>query len=144
MQVSIDHARLSELSRRVLHSAENIAAQRHTGVGLGDLLLALARERRSMCARLLRDLDHHQVEAELVGKENSGANDAASGLASDIDRIVVQAVEQAHQLGSHYTGTEHLLLGITADEQGSRLLRRCNVDPDQLTHQIVIYLQGQH
>ena len=40
-----------------------------------------------------------------------------------------RAVDRAESFGSHYTGTDHLLLTLALDPRGARLLRRYGVDP---------------
>src|SRR5258707_6127048 len=93
-EISIEQAkrvaRLSELSRRVLNGAEQIAGHMgHREVGLAHLLLVLAHERRSICARLLRaaQLDDKALEAQLVKPRP-----ATGGMLDDvIDRAVDRA-----------------------------------------------------
>ena len=49
-----------------------------------------------------------------------------------IERIIRLSEEQAQNLGSHYTGTEHLLLALLRDEEGARLLTHFGAKPEQL------------
>lgn len=127
-------ARLSELSRRVLNAAETLARKhQHKAAGLEHLLLVLARERRSMATRLLLqngfdetvladDIAHMQLDVML----------AATG----VDEVLAKAVQQAEQLGTHYTGTDHILLGMTLDEEAVILMQRYNVDVARLREQL--------
>src|SRR5439155_23009640 len=106
-------ARLSELSRRVLNAAEQIAEQMgHKHVGLAHLLLVLSGERRSICARLLREsgLDAAALEANLIKP-----HPATGGMLED---VIDRAVDRAESLGSHYTGTDHLLLSLAQNPRG--------------------------
>jgi ATP-dependent Clp protease ATP-binding subunit ClpA len=124
-------ARLSELSRRVLNGAEQVAAQMgHRYVGLGHLLLVLARERRSICARLLHEagLDMAALEANLTK-----ARPATGGLLED---VIDRAVDRAESFGSHYTGTDHLLLTLAQTPRGARLLRKYGADPQMIARQL--------
>src|SRR5581483_2239664 len=124
-------ARLSELSRRVLNGAEQVAAQMgHRYVGLGHLLLVLARERRSICARLLHEagLDIGALEANLTK-----TRPATGGLLED---VIDRAVDRAESFGSHYTGTDHLLLTLAQTPRGARLLRRYGADPQVIARQL--------
>jgi ATP-dependent Clp protease ATP-binding subunit ClpA len=117
-------ARLSELSRRVLTGAEQFAAEMgHKKVGLAHLLLVLSGERRSVCASLLSDagLDTVTLEANLIKPRP-----VTGGM---LDDVIDRAVDRAESLGSHYTGTEHLLLTLALDPRGARLLRRYRADP---------------
>jgi ATP-dependent Clp protease ATP-binding subunit ClpA len=130
-------ARLSELSRRTLNAAEQIAEQMgHPHVGLAHLLLVLSGERRSICARLLRDsgLDAAALEANLIKP-----HPATGGMLED---VIDRAVDRAESLGSHYTGTDHLLLSLTQNPRGARLLRRYGVDPQTLAKQLRSVLSG--
>jgi ATP-dependent Clp protease ATP-binding subunit ClpA len=120
-------AQLSELSRRVINAAEQMAvALDHPTVGLGHLLLVLLRERRSPTAALLArlDLDEARVNT-LVEAQQPDA------LVS-IETLLEDALEHARNLGSHYTGTEHLLLALATQESGAALIERGGVAPAAL------------
>ncbi len=124
-------ARLSELSRRALNAAEQIAEQMgHKHVGLAHLLLVLSGERRSICSRLLHEsgLDAAALEANLIKQRP-----ATGGMLED---VIDRAVDRAESLGSHYTGTDHLLLSLAQNPRGARLLRRYGVNPQRLAKQL--------
>jgi ATP-dependent Clp protease ATP-binding subunit ClpA len=124
-------ARLSELSRRVLNGAEQIAARMgHKRIGLAHLLLVLARERRSVCAKVLREagLDDNALETAL-----SKPRPATGGPYED---VIDRAVDRAERFGSHYTGTDHLLLTLARDPRGARLLRKYHADPRVVVMQL--------
>lgn len=128
-------ARLSELSRRVLNATEQYAEKMgHRYVGLAHLLLVLCRERRSICARLLREagIDDAALEANLIKP-----HPATGGMLED---VIDRAVDQAERFGSHYTGTDHLLLTLALDRRGVRLLRKYGADPNYLIQQLNKYL----
>jgi ATP-dependent Clp protease ATP-binding subunit ClpA len=124
-------ARLSELSRRVLNGAEQIAEQMgHKNVGLGHLLLVLAGERRSICARLLREagFDSAALESSMIKPRP-----ATGGMLED---VIDRAVDRAEALGSHYVGSDHLLLALALNPRGARLLRKYGVDPKAIAQQL--------
>ena len=124
-------ARLSELSRRVLNGAEQVAVQMgHRHVGLAHLVLVLARERRSICARLLREsgLDVAALEANLTK-----THPATGGMLED---VIDRAVDRAESFGSHYTVTDHLLLALAQTPRGARLLRKYGADPQMITQKL--------
>ena len=138
-EISIEQAkrvaRLSELSRRVLNGAEQIAEKMgHKNVGLAHLLLALARERRSVCARVLREagLDDAALEANLIKPRP-----ATGGMLED---VIDRAVDRAESFGSHYTGTDHLLLSLASDPRGARLLHKYGADTQLIVQQMRDYL----
>ncbi len=128
-------ARLSELSRRVLNAAGQLAAGPPDGtgravVGLDHLLLVLAREQRSPVSRLLSDcgLDVAALEAALGQFMPGDALNAGAVLEDVID----QAGDRADQLGTHYTGTDHLLLALAQNPYGARLMQQVGVDRARL------------
>jgi len=116
-------ARLSELSRRVLNAAQQLAADEHH-VSLEHLLLVLARERRSMASRLLQTYG-----LDVAGLERN-LNQASAGTM--LEDVIEHAVDRADQLGSHYTGTDHLLLALAQHPYGALLLARCGIDAGEL------------
>lgn len=121
------NARLSELSRRVINAAEQLAVTLdHPTVGQGHLLLVLLLEERSPISALLRaaGLDETRLRRELESGDTA--------LLASLEDILNRALDQAQNLGSHYTGTEHLLLTLAADETGGALLRRYGLNPDDL------------
>lgn len=130
-------ARLSELSRRVLNAAEQLAAQvEGQATGSEHLLLALARERRSVVSQILRD--HGLDYARLAAAIEESRLDRHSEVI--LEETIDHAVDRADQLGMHYTGTEHLLLALAEDLYGARLLKRYGVAPRQVIAVLYQYL----
>jgi len=124
-------ARLSELSRRVLNAADQLAAQdAGRPAGIDHLLLVLLRERRSPVSRVLRSCGLDERALLTVIHSSAAAPDSISEVL--LDDVIDQAVNRADQLGTHYTGTDHMLLALAEHPQGVRLLQGCGVDPDQL------------
>jgi ATP-dependent Clp protease ATP-binding subunit ClpA len=128
------HARLSELSRRVIVSAEQRAAALGQPVGVGHLLLALLAEQRSPAAGMMRacGLDDSRLRAGL------DARDAL--LLVSLEPVLARAPLQAERLGSHYTGTEHLLLALALLPAGAHALRAYSADADALAARLVASL----
>jgi ATP-dependent Clp protease ATP-binding subunit ClpA len=124
-------ARLSELSRRVLNAAEQLASQGGgQPIAPDHLLLVLARERRSAASRMLRDCGLNPATLEAVlNRHVSG--DLAS-LEALVEEVIDHAVDRANRLGTHYTGTDHLLLALAENPYGAGLLRQCGVDVERL------------
>lgn len=120
-------ARLSELSRRVINAAEQMAiALDHPTVGIGHLLSVLEQERRSGAAQLLKSC---HLDDEAVRWFIEQADDDAL---FSIESVLMTAGEFAQDLGIHYTGTEHLLLALLSLEAGWQLLEKCGGDPNTL------------
>jgi ATP-dependent Clp protease ATP-binding subunit ClpA len=124
-------ARLSELSRRVLNAASQLADQQNDQpAGIDHVLLVLAREQRSVVSRILRDcgLDE-QALAGALGQLSHNSNPTSEALLED---VIDHAVDRADQLGTHYTGTDHILLALAQNPHGAKLLRHYGVSLDQL------------
>jgi ATP-dependent Clp protease ATP-binding subunit ClpA len=124
-------ARLSELSRRVLNAAEQLAAQQEDQpAGLDHLLLVLAGEKRSPVSRILRDsgLNRETLQARLGQFKVEDPLNPQDLLEDVIDH----AVDRADQLGTHYTGTDHILLALAENPHGARLLQQAGVNREQL------------
>ncbi len=62
---------------------------------------------------------------------------ATGGMLED---VIDRAVDRAESFGSHYTGTDHLLLSLASDPRGARLLRKYNADPQFIVQQLRDYL----
>ncbi len=125
------NARLSELSRRAINAAEQMALVfDHPTVGLGHLLLVLCQETRSPTAALLRTsgLDENRLRRELIN------NDPL--LLASIEPVLNRVLEEAEKVGSHYSGTEHLLLTLTLDPAGTALLRHYDLQAEMLRHKL--------
>lgn len=123
------NAKLSELSRRVINAAEQMAVLLdHETLGLGHMLMILAREQRSVSSVLLQDLDKAELQQAL--------EDADAIALMSIETVLASAVDYARKLGSHYTGTEHLLLSLAHDLHGALLLQRFGLDATAL-HRVI-------
>jgi ATP-dependent Clp protease ATP-binding subunit ClpA len=136
LQVAKKNARLSELSRRVINAAEQLAvALDHATVGLGHLLLVLLQEERSSTANILRaeGLDEQHLREDMESGEAS--------LLVTIEIVLNRALDQAESLGSHYTGTEHLLLTMTVDPIARAVLQRYRIDPLTLQQRLENHLK---
>ena len=119
--------RLSELSRRVMNAAELLAhSLGHPGVGIGHLLLVMARESRSPTSPMLlaSGLDESRLYAGLARGDDL--------LLVSIDHVFNQVRDLVERVGSHYTGTEHLLLALLYDPAGRAALYAYGVRLDLL------------
>ena len=123
-------AKLSELGRRVLNASSQIAKS-HDQKSLfpEHILLALTQERRSVAKKMLIEchcdidrlksviprLPRHSIEAQTV-----------------IDQVLDRALDRAEAMGSHYTGTEHILLAMTMNRRAQHMLAEYGIDISQL------------
>jgi len=134
LEVAKRTARLSELSRRVLTAAQQLASQEEGPFALDHLLLVLARERRSAASRMLRECGFNLAALDAApGQGRSGDHVSSEAL---VEEVIEQAVDRANQLGTHYTGTDHLLLALAENAYGAALLRQCGVDVERLVHEV--------
>jgi ATP-dependent Clp protease ATP-binding subunit ClpC len=119
-------ASLSELSRRVLNAAEKLATEsKHEATGLEHLLLILSREQRSITPRLLGECG---LRADRLSYDMRYLQPDGVLAATALDEVLARAVDQADALGSHYVGTDHMLLAMSYDEEAIALMKRYGVE----------------
>jgi ATP-dependent Clp protease ATP-binding subunit ClpC len=126
-EADLQMVRLSELSRRVIYAAEQLAhSLGHADVGIGHLLLVMARESRSQTSPMLLacGLDETRL------RDGLARGDAL--LLVSLDQILNQVRDLVERIGSHYTGTEHLLLALVYDPAGQAALHAYGVRLDVL------------
>jgi ATP-dependent Clp protease ATP-binding subunit ClpA len=132
LQMAKHMARLSELSRRAFNAAEQLAVTLdQPQVTIGHLLLVLAQETRSPTSQLLRDsgLDEARLRTGLASGDGV--------LMVRIERVLNQVLDLVEKVGSHYTGTEHLLLALLNDPAGSAALAAYGVRLDRLRGRLI-------
>lgn len=136
LQFARKSARLSELSRRVINAAEqNAVALDHPSVGIVHLLQVLLNEQRSIAAKLLSDngLTEEQLQSALKQPDDNALQ--------SIEGVMLKASDLARSFGSHYTGTEHLLLALILDTAGNELLQQFRIKDQELKRAIELQLQ---
>jgi ATP-dependent Clp protease ATP-binding subunit ClpC len=133
LQLAKRNAHLTELSRRVITAAEQLAVTLdHPVVGLGHLLDVLLHEERSSTYRMLQEsgLDDARLREGLAAED--------SVLLINLEGILNVALDRAESMGSHYTGTEHLLLTLLLDPSGLSAMEYYGAD----THDLRVRLEG--
>lgn len=121
------NARLSELSRRVLNAAEQLAVKLdHPVIGIGHLLVALCNERRGITSSVLiqSGLDVERLNAEMGG--------ASRLVFVSLENVLEEAINQAEKYGSHYLGADHILLALTLNSEAVDILTRFDVSVDRV------------
>jgi len=102
------NARLSEIGRRTLYAAEQIARRfEYPHVGVGHLLLALAQEKRGVTSDVLAQSNLNIAELRRDLKNPSPQ------LKISIEQLIFVAVEEAEKHSNHYVGADHLLYSMT-------------------------------
>src|SRR6185436_5109782 len=115
--------RFTEAAREVLAASEGEARSlRHGYIGTEHLLLGVAAVSESVGARALAELaiDYERARAALLEVVAAGdaPPEAPIGLTPRAKRAVELAVREAGRLKHQYVGSEHLLLGLAAVEEG--------------------------
>jgi ATP-dependent Clp protease ATP-binding subunit ClpC len=139
--------RFTQRARRVLSLAHQEAERaHHNAIGTEHLLIALIEEDGGVAGRVLREMG---LEAErvremvmrLIGEGKTAPGEKLE-LSADTQQVLELAVDEAHRLGHHYIGTEHLLLGLIRTEgTAMEALRRLGVTPDEIRRQTRRVLQ---
>jgi len=132
--------RFTQRARRVLSLAHQEAERaRQNKIGTEHLLLGLMDEDGGVAGRVLRELGMDADRMREIVERVAGSGDYTGGkieLASETQKVLEQAVEEARRLGHHYIGTEHILLGLVRSEGTAMdVLRKLGVTPDQIRRQ---------
>ena len=115
---------LTHRAQTALRLARESSAQLgHGYVGSEHLLLGLLEERRGAAARALQaaGIQESAVREAIAGLVGVGARGCgpSQGLTPRCRRIVELAALESNRLGSRFVDTEHLLIGILRDGDGS-------------------------
>ena len=115
--------KFTEHARKVLSLAQEEAQRfNHNYIGTEHLLLGLAREGSGVAAEVLRNLGVEVNKIRAAVEFIIGRGDrlvlGEIGLTPRSRTVIELAVDEARQLGHHYIGTEHLLLGLVREGDG--------------------------
>src|ERR1051326_4128763 len=128
--------RFTERARRVVVLAQDEARElKHEYIGTEHLLLGLLRERESVAARALAGLGvtldevRERVQAASPAGERSPAGQIP--FTPRAKRTLELSLREALAHGHNHIGTEHVLLGLSRDEDGIavQILRELGTDP---------------
>ncbi len=118
------YERFTDRARKVMALA-NQEAQRfnHEYIGTEHILLGLVKEGSGVGATVLKnlDIDLRKVRLEVEKLVKSGPDMVTMGRLPQTPRakkVIEYAIEEAHNLGHNYVGTEHLLLGLLRERDG--------------------------
>ncbi len=137
----------TQRARRVLGLAHQEAERmRHNYIGTEHLLLGLIREEGGVAGRVLRELGLDANRVQEVVERLVGPGETIPtklDLSPGTEQVLELAVDEARQMGHHYIGTEHLLLGLVRYGEGVALdvLRKLGVTPEQIRRQTKRVLQ---
>ena len=132
--------RFTQRARHVLALAHQEAEQARQGfIGTEHLLLGLLEEDGGVAGRVLRELglETERVREMIQRIGNIGSYETGRiELAPDTQQVLEFAIDEAHKMGHHYIGTEHLLLGLVRSEGAAmEVLKKLGVTPDQVRRQ---------
>jgi ATP-dependent Clp protease ATP-binding subunit ClpC len=138
--------RFTQRARHVLALAHQEAERTHQGfIGTEHLLLGLLEEDGGVAGRVLRELglEIERVREMIQRVSNTGGFEIEKiELAPDTQQVLEFAIDEAHKMGHHYIGTEHLLLGLVRSEGAAmEVLKKLGVTPDQIRRQTRRVLQ---
>jgi ATP-dependent Clp protease ATP-binding subunit ClpC len=115
--------KFSERARRVLTRAQE-EAQRfgHNYIDTEHILLGLIAEEDGVAARILNNLgvvlSKVRGAVEFIVGRGEKISSGEVGLTPRAKRVIELAVEEARRLSHNYIGTEHILLGLLAENEG--------------------------
>jgi ATP-dependent Clp protease ATP-binding subunit ClpC len=139
--------RFTQRARRVLSLAHQEAEQmRHHHIGTEHLLMGLIKEEGGVAGRVLRELGLEADRVHEMIERITGTGQYSAGkleLSPGMQQVLELAVEEAHRLGHHYIGTEHLLLGLVSFNEGVALdvLKKMGTTTEQIRRQTRRVLQ---
>lgn len=133
--------RYSHHSRRALqHTAQLAMEYGHAGQDTAHLLVAVMMSRGSLGAKVLEIYDLPVPVARVYLKRLLPAQEDISkpSRTESLKQTIELAADEAESLGSHYIGTEHLLLAITRTNLGNAidLLKLVEMTPEQLRRRL--------
>ena len=137
--------RFSERAKKVMALANEAARElQHEYIGTEHVLLGMVKEGGGKAVEVLRSLG---VDTDRIGQEvnkliKQGPDAVSAGRLPGTPRmkeVMRMAIEEARQLKGHYVGTEHLLLGLMAEEEGvaAQVLMNLGVKPAELREAVM-------
>ena len=112
-------SRLTERAQRALAAAEQEAKERNSRyINTEHLLLGLFSVEDGLAARVLDDLGLSRDVLSDAIDDQANQGDRYQGLSPRTKRALQLALEEAQRMGVNFVDTEHLLLGLAAEEEG--------------------------
>ena len=140
--------RFTDRARRAMALAQEEAQRHHSGVGTEHLLLGLIQEGEGVAAKALQALGisletvSQQIQ-EIIGPAKPPPS-RQSRFSPRARQVLKLSLREALQLGHHYIGTEHLLLGLMREGEGvaAQVLDKLGADLAGVRQQVIQVLQG--
>ena len=128
--------RFTERARKVILLAKEEAKKfRHDYIGTEHILLGLIREGEGVAAAVLASmgLTSEKIRHEIERFVQNGPDKPITGdipFTPRAKKVIELAMDEAHNLGHNYIGTEHLLLGLIREGEGIAAQVLLNMDMD--------------
>jgi ATP-dependent Clp protease ATP-binding subunit ClpA len=139
--------RFTDRARRVVILAQNEAAA-GGHLGTGHLLLGLSAEGEGVAAQALEaaGVTEDRLRLAITGRLGGGPVRPDPHLPFDArtKKVLELAFREALLLGNNYVSTEHLLLGLLREGQGTgaAALAKCGADLDDVRVKVLELLRG--
>lgn len=115
----------SENARKVMsHARQEAQKLKHDHIGTEHILLGLIEVKEGVAAEILKnrevDLVHAKEQIKTLVKTDTGQVECDKWPRTNHAQIVLNdAVKEARELKHNYIGTEHLLLGLLYENEGT-------------------------
>jgi ATP-dependent Clp protease ATP-binding subunit ClpC len=142
--------RFTDRARRVVVLAQHEArGLNHDWIGTEHLLLALIGEGHGVGAKALESLGisldaaRQQVEV-IIPRGQEPTRDGHIPFTPRAKKVLELSLREALQLGHHYIGTEHILLGLIREGDGvaGQVLANLGADLNRTREQVIQLLHG--
>jgi hypothetical protein len=141
--------KFTERARQVVVLAQEEArALKHNYIGTEHILLGLLGEQEGVAARVLESLDLtvERVRAQVIRIVSAG-EEVTSGqipFTPRAKKVLELALREALSLGHNDIGTEHILLGLTRENEGvaARILLDFDADSEKIRDEVIRTLSG--
>ncbi len=140
----MDLNKFTQKSQEALSEAQNTAIRYgHAEVDVEHVLLALLDQVEGLIPRLLRKMEaspdsiRTQIEAELQRRPRMGGQGMEANkiyVSNRLNKVLVNAQDQAQRLKDEYVSVEHIMLAIIGEGPNyfaGRVLGSCGVTPDR-------------
>ena len=141
--------RFTERARQVVVLAQEEArALGHNYIGSEHILLGLLREEEGLAARVLQHLDIRlervRAQVERIVSRGDGMTEGQIPFTPRAKRVLELARREALSLGQNYIGTEHILLGLTRENEGvaTRILLDFDADWETIRSEVIRMLSS--
>ncbi|MDF1799731.1 MAG: ATP-dependent Clp protease ATP-binding subunit [Planctomycetota bacterium] len=140
--------RFTDRAKKVMNLARQEAQRfNHEYLGTEHVLLGLVQEGSGVAANVLKNMgvDLSRIRAEVEKLVKSGPSMVTMGqlpFTPRAKKVLELSMEEAHNLGHNYIGTEHLLLGLIKENEGiaAKVLTNLGVKLEDVREEVLEFL----